>query len=88
MTIAAALGALLLPASAQAVDYAPVDRPGPALSVPQADLDASLQCSPGIDGATRAPVLLIHGTGSDPEHNFSWNSVSYTHLTLPTNREV
>jgi pimeloyl-ACP methyl ester carboxylesterase len=63
----------MLPASAHAVDYAPVDQPGPALSVPQADLDASLECSGGVDNATVTPVLLVHGTGSDPDHNFSWN---------------
>jgi pimeloyl-ACP methyl ester carboxylesterase len=70
-----AVGALVLPASAQAIDYAPVDQPGPPLSVPQADLDASLQCSTAnsVDNASTTPVLLVHGTGSDPEHNFGWN---------------
>jgi triacylglycerol esterase/lipase EstA (alpha/beta hydrolase family) len=68
-----ALGALVLPGSAQAIDYAPVDQPGPRLSVSRADLDASLQCSDGVDGASRTPILLVHGTGSNPEHNFSWN---------------
>ena len=69
-----AAAALLLPASAQA-DFAPVDQPGPPLSVPQADLDASLQCSTenSVDNASTAPILLVHGTGSNPEHNFSWN---------------
>ena len=39
----AALGtALLAPAAAQAIEYAPVDRAGPPLSVPQNKLDASL----------------------------------------------
>lgn len=53
-----------------------MDRPGPPLSVPQADLDAALDCDGSaapIDGAPVAPVLLIHGTGSNPEENFSWN---------------
>jgi pimeloyl-ACP methyl ester carboxylesterase len=65
--------ACLLPASALAVDYAPVDQPGPALSVPQADLDAALVCTGNVQGASRAPVLLVHGTGSNPDDNFSWN---------------
>jgi hypothetical protein len=71
--VAAAL--LLVPASAQAIDYAPVDQPGPPLSVSRADLDASLDCSSqaSVQGAGVAPVLLVHGTGSNPEHNFSWN---------------
>ena len=74
LAIAVALGALGLPASAHAVSYAPIDHPGPALSVPQAQLDASLACE-GVQGATATPVLLIHGTGSDPENNFAWNWV-------------
>jgi pimeloyl-ACP methyl ester carboxylesterase len=68
-----ALGVLLAPAAAHAVDYAPVDQPGPPLSASQAELDASLACTGNVDNASRAPVLLVHGTGSDPDHNFSWN---------------
>jgi hypothetical protein len=71
------LGAVLLavlcaPATAGAATYAPVDRAGPALSVPQAALDASLECSPGVDHASRAPVLLVPGTGATPKDNWSW----------------
>jgi triacylglycerol esterase/lipase EstA (alpha/beta hydrolase family) len=68
-----AAGALLVPASAQAVDFAPVGQAGPALSVPQSDLNASLACTPSVHAATMTPILLVHGTGSDPENNFSWN---------------
>jgi pimeloyl-ACP methyl ester carboxylesterase len=75
VTLVAAAALLLVPASAQAIDYAPVDQPGPPLSVSRADLGASLDCSSqaSVDGAGVAPVLLVHGTGSNPEHNFSWN---------------
>jgi pimeloyl-ACP methyl ester carboxylesterase len=75
LTIALGGLALLVPATAHAVDYAPVDRPGPPLTVPQPELDASLGCGSAapLEGASRAPVLLIHGTGSDPENSFSWN---------------
>jgi hypothetical protein len=67
-----ALGAVLaLPASASA-DYAPVNAPGPPLSVPQLDLDAALQCNGGLSGA-RTPVLLIPGTAYSPRSDFSWN---------------
>jgi pimeloyl-ACP methyl ester carboxylesterase len=68
----AAVAALALPSGAAAITYAPVDQPGPALSVPQSALDASLQCSGTLAGASRAPVLLVPGTGSDPEE-FSWS---------------
>ena len=64
---------LLVPASAAAITYAPVDQPGPPLSVPQDKLNASLTCTGNVAGANRAPVLLVPGTGSNPQHNFSWN---------------
>jgi hypothetical protein len=84
--------ALLAPASAAAVTYAPVDQPGPALSVPQSQLDASLQCSGNL-ATGPAPVLLVPGTGSNPHSNFSWNwepaltdlGISWCAVTLPGN---
>ncbi len=75
LAIAVALGALGLPASAHAQSYAPIDHPGPALTVPQSKLDSALVCTGSVTGATTDPVLLVHGTGSDPDHNFSWNWV-------------
>jgi hypothetical protein len=84
--------ALLAPASAAAITYAPVDQPGPALSVPQSQLDASLQCSGNL-ATGPAPVLLVPGTGSNPHSNFSWNwepalsnlGISWCAVTLPGN---
>jgi pimeloyl-ACP methyl ester carboxylesterase len=72
-SIAAAIlfACALFASSAQAVTFAPVDQPGPALSVPQAQLDSALQCHGTLAGHT--PVLFVPGTGSDPQHNFSWN---------------
>jgi triacylglycerol esterase/lipase EstA (alpha/beta hydrolase family) len=64
---------MALPASAGAAEYAPIDRPGPPLSVPQGQLDGALVCKASVQNASVAPVLLIHGTGSDPVNNFSWN---------------
>ena len=58
-----------------ATDYAPLNRPGPALTVPAADLAESLQCSTGVENATRIPVLLIHGTGANSDINWSWNHI-------------
>jgi hypothetical protein len=85
--------AFLATASAQAITYAPVDQPGPALSVPQSDLDAALVCTGSVSGATRAPVLLVPGTGSSPPRNFGWNwepalnnlGIPWCAVTLPDN---
>ena len=89
---AIAAAPLLAPAAAGAVTYAPVDQPGPALSVPQDKLDASLQCSGDLTAGPE-PVLLVPGTGSNPQHNFSWNwepaltdlGISWCAVTLPDN---
>ncbi|HEX3562359.1 MAG TPA: hypothetical protein VHU24_05930 [Solirubrobacterales bacterium] len=90
---AIAVVSLLIPASAAAVTYAPVDQPGPALSVPQDKLDASLECTGNLASAGRAPVLLVPGTGSNPHSNFSWNwepalsklGIPWCAVTLPDN---
>jgi len=75
---AAALGvvaALLafVPPVALADSYPPVDRPGPALSVSQGKLDGALQCTGGLAGAQRNPVLLVPGTTLTPKVEFSWS---------------
>jgi triacylglycerol esterase/lipase EstA (alpha/beta hydrolase family) len=69
--VCSVLAACGLAATAEA--YAPVDHPGPPLDVPAAALKSALQCSPGIDHAARAPVLLVPGTGASAKDNFSWN---------------
>jgi triacylglycerol esterase/lipase EstA (alpha/beta hydrolase family) len=53
--------------------YAPVGQPGPPLDVPPAKLAAALVCGKGVDGASRAPVLLVPGTGATADDNYSWN---------------
>jgi triacylglycerol esterase/lipase EstA (alpha/beta hydrolase family) len=64
----------LVPAAAAADDGgAPVDRPGPALSVPADKLAASLECNGALEHATRDPVLLVPGTGATAKDNYSWN---------------
>jgi triacylglycerol lipase len=61
-----ALAALLVPASPASAD--------PALSVPKAQLDAALRCVAPVGTANGSePVLLVHGTGTNPEENWSWN---------------
>jgi triacylglycerol esterase/lipase EstA (alpha/beta hydrolase family) len=72
--IVAALAACLsLASAAAAIEYAPLNRPGPKLEVPRKDLKASLKCSKGVRDAKREPVLLLPATGVDSEHNFAWN---------------
>ncbi|WP_134663532.1 MULTISPECIES: triacylglycerol lipase [unclassified Amycolatopsis] len=71
--------------------YAPVDQPGPALTVPESTVDDALSCSPSVRGAKQDPVLLIPGTASNPESVFGWNflpafkaeGVPYCAVTLP-----
>jgi triacylglycerol esterase/lipase EstA (alpha/beta hydrolase family) len=71
-----------LASSAQAITYAPVDQPGPPLSVPQSALDASLHCQGTIAGHT--PVLLVPGTGGDPAQNYAWSwEPALTALGIP-----
>src|SRR5579875_470133 len=53
--------------------YAPLDRPGPALDVPLGNLRASLQCSGALAHSPLEPVLLSPATGVTPEQNYSWN---------------
>jgi triacylglycerol esterase/lipase EstA (alpha/beta hydrolase family) len=53
--------------------YSPLDRPGPALSVPSTALSSALSCTPSVAKAQRDPILLVPGTNLDPGPNFSWN---------------
>jgi hypothetical protein len=53
--------------------YAPPARPGPELSVQAAQLKAAMECSPGVDHPSRAPILLVPGTGASAHDNYSWN---------------
>ncbi len=74
----------MLPAGAGAVTYAPVDQPGPALSVPQDRLDASLVCAGNLASGTHEPVLLVPGTTVNPHADFSWNwEPALTKLGIP-----
>jgi pimeloyl-ACP methyl ester carboxylesterase len=82
--LATIVAALLLPVTAQAITYAPPDRPGPPLSVPQANLDASLTCNGDLSSGTRGPVLLVPGTAYSPKSDFSWNwEPALTKLGIP-----
>lgn len=91
MAVAAVTCVLAAPAYAVGGAYAPVDRPGPPLSVPTAKLKASLSCTPGVAREHRNPILLVPGTNLDPSSNYSWNyerafaalKWAYCTVTLP-----
>ena len=71
-----AVGAYVIAAPAHAAgQFAPLDRPGPALQVSEATLAKSVHCTEDVADATQTPVLLIHGTGADSEINWSWNHI-------------
>jgi hypothetical protein len=53
--------------------YAPLDRPGPRLSVPASTMRAALHCEGDFRHGSLEPVLLSPGTSATPKQNFSWN---------------
>jgi pimeloyl-ACP methyl ester carboxylesterase len=69
----ATVSVLALTAVPALASYARVDQPGPPLNVSAAKLAGALTCTPGVDHASRAPVLLVPGSGSTPAQEFSWN---------------
>lgn len=87
--------AVLWPAIARAADYAPVDRPGPALSVPAAKLGASLRCPADLASADRDVILLVPPTIFDPGDAYGWNyeaalrarHVPYCDVTVPNHTD-
>lgn len=60
-------------ASASTDPYAPVNRPGPQLSVPLPQLQAAVECTPSAYGSRREVALFVPGTGVEPDEAFSWN---------------
>lgn len=73
VAVAVALLAACASASADSSPYAPLNRPGPPLSVPPGQLQAALTCTSGIAQDPRNPILMIPGTNLDPGPNYSWN---------------
>jgi pimeloyl-ACP methyl ester carboxylesterase len=94
--VAGALAGLVLgvaaPAGAGAA-FAPLNHPGPPLSVPKHKLRSALDCAGNMKTANRAPILLVPGTSLNPRVNFSWNwepalaqrGWGYCALTIPHN---
>lgn len=54
-------------------EFAPIDQPGPALTVPEATLAKSVVCSGNVEQSRRGVVLFVHGTTMTPGENFEWN---------------
>ncbi|MFN2538964.1 MAG: esterase/lipase family protein [Mycobacteriales bacterium] len=74
LAVCAILCAAVLAGHAEAApSYAPLGRPGPALSVPATALRAALHCEGDFRRGTLEPVLLSPGTSATPKQNFSWN---------------
>lgn len=70
------LGSIAVSSVASAADpvtYAPLDRPGPALTPSEEDLAASLTCTDSVEDATKDPVLLSPGTATTGAESFAWN---------------
>jgi len=73
--------------------FAPIDRPGPPLSVPEAVLAQSVQCTANATAAGREVVLFVPGTTVTPREDFGWNwfvalsrlGWPYCSVTLPNN---
>ncbi|GAA5113153.1 lipase [Haloechinothrix salitolerans] len=59
--------------SVETREFAPVNRPGPPLSVPKRRLAKSVRCTPDAPRAKRGVALFVHGTTVTPRENFGWN---------------
>ncbi len=73
LRMSALAAATLCATAAQAATYAPLSRPGPALSVPQSAISASLACTGSLTDPAHVPILLVPGTTTTPQTAFSWN---------------
>lgn len=70
--------------AAMAADAVVVRPPTRPLETPPGQLDRSLNCFAGVDGAQRPPVLLVHGTALNAHNTFSWNyRPALTALAIP-----
>ena len=75
MTASARLACALAAALACCAAASPAAARDPAMTVPKAKLAAALRCPSGLTHPARDPVLLVHGTGTNPEDTWGWNYV-------------
>jgi hypothetical protein len=80
----------LLCGAALASAYAPVDQPGPPLSVPTVSLAQSMRCTADLVSARRTPVLFVTPTLVEPdeayfgyERAFDATGIPYCTLKIP-----
>jgi hypothetical protein len=74
--VAAAICLVVLvaaPPGTAARRFAPLNQPGPPLSVPLSKLKAALKCESSVRHAKVEPVLLSPGTGVTPKQEYSWS---------------
>jgi hypothetical protein len=82
LAVGVAVGTLALPATASAIDYAPPDRPGPPLSVPQSELESG--CAPSF-WQQRHNAEFIKALNSDQE---TFAGISYSVIYTRTDEIV
>lgn len=64
--------------------FAPVNRPGPPLTVPEGKLRRAFSCSSNLGQTPHQPVLLVPGTTVTPEEHFGWNYMpAFDHVGRP-----
>ena len=74
--LALTICALLAACGEAALSSTAANAGAPALSIPIAQLQKSLNCfGPDLSTAAHAPVLLVHGTAETAELEWSWNYV-------------
>jgi triacylglycerol esterase/lipase EstA (alpha/beta hydrolase family) len=84
VVVLAVAAVVVAPSGASASGYPPLDRPGPALDVPIASLQASLLCSANLRTSTHEPILLVPGTTVTPAVEYSWTyERAFNQLHLP-----
>jgi hypothetical protein len=84
VAVPAVAAACLWLAPSALASYAPLNQPGPPLTVPATKLAAALSCEPSVKDASVTPVLLNPATGVTAAENYSWNwEPALTKLGIP-----
>ena len=88
--VAASFAIAVVAGGAEATTFAPVDQPGPALSVPGDQLARSVRCTTNLVSARREPVVFVTPTLVNPdeayfgyERAFDAKGIPYCTITVP-----